>query len=263
MRQQDPNPFAGRTLLIVPAFNEARKLPDVMADLAEHAPWADVVVVDDCSTDNTSEVAEGLGATVLRLPCNLGVGGAMQTGYLYAHERGYDVAVQFDGDGQHRADQIAALAGPLKEGADLVVGSRLLGRRSYRFSVLRWVGTRMLKGMLRALNGVSVTDPTSGFRAASKRMIEFFARNYPQSYLGDTVEAIATAARHGMAIREVPTRMRMADRSSVTSLRGFGHTLRTCLALLVDRLERPFPQAVHDPPPEPKAEDNEEDKPCT
>jgi len=234
------NPFGVRVLILIPAYNEAKNLPSVMDDIATHAPWADAVVIDDCSSDETADVARSLGAAVLQLPCNLGVGGSMQTGYLYAHEMGYGVAIQFDGDGQHRADQIAGLAEGFRQGADLTIGSRMLGQRSYRFPVLRWVGLQLLRCCLAILNGVRLSDPTSGFRASSKRMIEFFARNYPQSYLGDTVEAIATEARHGMQIREVPTRMRQAQNSSITSLAGLFHTLRTCLAIFIDRLERPL-----------------------
>lgn len=234
------NPFGVRVLIVIPAYNEAENLPGVMADIAAHAPWADTVVIDDCSSDDTAAVARSLGAVVLQLPCNLGVGGTMQTGYLYAHAMGYEAAVQFDGDGQHRADQIAGLAEGFRQGGDLTIGSRMLGRRSYRFPFLRWMGLQLLRGCLALLNGVRLTDPTSGFRASSKRMIEFFAHHYPQSYLGDTVEAVATAARHGMQIREVPTRMRKAQASSITSLGGLFHTLRTCLAIFIDRLERPL-----------------------
>jgi len=253
-RSPTDNPFGVRVLIIIPAYNEAENLPGVMADIAAHAPWADAVVIDDSSTDATAEVARSLGAAVLELPCNLGVGGSMQTGYLYAHEMGYEAAVQFDGDGQHRADQIVHLAEGFHQGADLTVGSRLLGRKSYRFPFLRWVGLKLLRGCLAVLNGVRLTDPTSGFRASSKRMIAFFARNYPQSYLGDTVETVATAARHGMTIREVPARMRKAHGSSITPLAGFFHTLRTCLAIFIDRLERPLPM----PEPDPQADGNAE-----
>jgi hypothetical protein len=261
MSRTTENPFLGRVLLIVPAYNEAANLPAVLADAAKHAPWADVVVVDDCSADDTVDVASALGAAVLPLPCNLGVGGAMQTGYLYAWRGGYDVAVQFDGDGQHRADQIPALAEGIRNGADLVVGSRLIGRKSYRFSVARWLGILLLKRLLRLLNGVRVSDPTSGFRAASRRMIGFFSRYYPHTYLGDTVEALATAARHGMKLAEAPTRMRMVRTSSVNNLIGLLHTLRTCLALLVDRLERPFAPIPAGPPtgPAPQPDTPHED----
>lgn len=244
--QGNNNPFGVAVLLIVPAYNEEKNLPDVMADIATHAPWADVVVIDDCSIDETAKVARSLGAAVVQLSCNLGIGGAMQTGYLYAHEMGYGAAIQFDGDGQHRGDQIAVLAEGFRQGADLTIGSRLSGRRSYRFPVARWLGVQLLRCCLLVLNGVRVSDPTSGFRASSKRMIAFFARHYPQSYLGDTVEAAATAARHGMEIREVPTRMRMTKTSSITSFVGLLHTLRTCMAILIDRMERPLPMGGGD-----------------
>ncbi|MBI5724901.1 MAG: glycosyltransferase family 2 protein [Planctomycetes bacterium] len=236
-----------RVLVIVPAYNEARRIAGALADLKTHAPWADVLVVDDGSHDATGDIAASAGAVVLRLPLNLGVGGAMQTGYIYADRMGYDAAVQFDGDGQHRAGVIASLVRELREnGADLVVGSRLIGRRSYRFPLARYVGSRILVLMIRILTGLRTTDPTSGFRAASRRMIRFFAAHYPQLYLGDTAEALATAARHGMAVREVPARMTMTNSSSIGNLMGLFYMVRIAIALLIDRLERPLPM-----PPEP------------
>lgn len=242
MLESNHRPRPPRTLVIIPAYNEATKLPSVMSDLATNAPWADALVIDDCSQDETAQVARSLGARVLRLPCNLGVGGAMQAGYIFAAKENYDLAVQFDGDGQHRADQIVALIDEIQKGADLVIGSRLLGRRSYRFPVSRWLGARLLGGILALLNGVTVSDPTSGFRASSKKIIHFFAEHYPQSYLGDTVEALATAARHGMVIREIPARMNMTSESSINNLIGLFRVLETCLAIIIDRIERPFEQ---------------------
>ncbi|MDK1031454.1 MAG: glycosyltransferase family 2 protein [Planctomycetia bacterium] len=232
-----------RVLVIVPAYNEAARIGDVLSDLRQHAPSVDVVVVDDGSDDDTGSVAERAGATVLRLPCNLGVGGAMQTGYLYAAEKGYDVAVQFDGDGQHRANQISQIVAAVSNGdADLAIGSRLLGRRSYRFSPFRWIGSRLLSGTARLITGMRIADPTSGFRACSKRLIRFFAKHYPQTYLGDTVESLAIAARHGMRVKEVPARMRMTERSSINKFTGLFHTFCILLALLVDRVEAKFPE---------------------
>ena len=236
-----------RVLVIVPAYNEADRIESVLGDLFDNAGWADVAVVDDGSVDATAVLAEQAGAMVLALPFNLGVGAAMQTGYLYAHEKGYDVAVQFDGDGQHRADQIGRLVTELTDShADLVVGSRLLGRRSYRFSPSRWLGSRLLVGAIAMLTGLRISDPTSGFRVASRRMIKFFAHYYPQAYLGDTVEALAVAARHGMKVHEIPARMRMPNRSSVGKITGLIHTIRICLALLIDRIERNFPAPPDD-----------------
>jgi len=229
-----------RVLVIVPAYNEASCIASVLADLRAGAPWADVVVVDDGSTDTTAETARSAGAAVLSLATNLGVGGAVQTGYMYAHAGGYDAAVQFDGDGQHRSERIADLLKPVWDGADVVVGSRLLGRRSYRFSLARWLGSRMLAAMVSLMVGRRITDPTSGFRAASRKAIGFFARHYPQSYLADTTESLVWAARHGMDVREVPTRMRMPDHSSINNLKGLLHTLRMLLAVAIDRMEKPF-----------------------
>lgn len=229
-----------RVLVIVPAHNEAGSIERVLDDLATHAPQADVVVVDDASTDATAEAARARGARVLHLAANLGVGGAVQTGYLYAHRHGYDVAVQFDGDGQHRANRIEDLVrGVTRDGHDFVIGSRLLGGVGFRFHPLRFVGSRLLSGLVSAIARRRITDPTSGFRAASKRAIRFFARHYPQSYLADTVEAIVWASRQGFRIAEVPTRMRQrsAGASATTHFRGLLHTMRIVLAVLVDCVE--------------------------
>ena len=233
---------AGNVLIIVPAHNEAESIAHVLDDLQTHIPWADVVVIDDGSTDQTYRVAQQKGAMVLRLPCNLGVGGAMQTGYICAARRGYDVAVQFDGDGQHRANQIPTLLSALAEQqADLVVGSRRLGGH-YRFEALRLAGSRLLSGLVSLIVRQRITDPTSGFRAGSRRTIELFARHYPQAYLADTTEALVWAARSGLQICEVPIRMRrrLAGDSATGSIKGLCHVLRIILALLVDCLEKPI-----------------------
>jgi len=232
-----------RLLVIVPAHNEAGSITGVLDDLRQHAGRADVVVIDDGSTDGTGALARAGGAKVIRLPCNLGVGGAVQTGYLYAFRQGYDVAVQFDGDGQHRAADIAALLEPIDAAsADLVVGSRLLAEVRFKFHPLRFIGSRLLSALISLIVGRRITDPTSGFRAASRRAIAFFARHYPQSYLGDTVEALVWAARDGMSLCEVPARMRQrtAGQSATGSFFGLVHTLRIILAVLVDCLERPI-----------------------
>ena len=237
-----------RVLVIVPAFNEGKKIAGTIGDLRRHVPGADVVVVDDGSKDDTAQAAAAAGARVLVLPFNLGVGGAMQTGYLFAARSGYDAAVQFDGDGQHCAEEIPRLIEPILAGdADLAVGSRLLGDREYRFSLMRFVGSRMLVGMHWLLTGKRVNDPTSGFRAASRKMIRFFALNYPQDYLSDTVEALAEASWHGMRIVELPAKMRMTRTSSISNFKGLLHMARICVALLIDRIEKRQPFA--DEPP--------------
>lgn len=226
----------------MPAYREQGRIGRALEDLRRHAPWAEVLVVDDGSPDQTAAEAAALGATVVSLPFNLGVGGAMQTGYLYAADNGYDVAVQFDGDGQHCAEEIERLIQPVLRGeADLVIGSRLLGEQSYHFPLARWLGSRLLVGMVRLLTGQKISDPTSGFRAASGRMIRFFSKFYPQTYLGDTVEALAMAAWHNMRLAQTPAKMRMSKTSSINNVRGMMHMLRIAVALVIDRMEKPFP----------------------
>ncbi len=249
------NPTAlPRILIVIPAYNEARKIASVLQDLREQGPRADVVVVDDGSIDATAAIAAAHGARVLRLPFNLGIGGALQTGYLYAFQNGYDITVQFDGDGQHRADQIAGLIAPLLRGqADHVIGSRLLASGTYRFPLLRRAGVSLIRGVTFLVTRRWISDPTSGSRANGPRAIAFFARNYPQSYL-DSPEITVWASRQGMRVVEAPVEMRAAEHSSIGSLKGVFHSLRVCLALLVDCLEARFPE----PPPAPAPAENRE-----
>lgn len=231
-----------RILIVIPAYNEAGSICGVLDDLDAHVPSADVVIVDDGSSDNTAAIAESMGAVALRLPCNLGIGGALRTGYLYAYENGYDVAIQFDGDGQHRADQIQwLLAGLSDAGADMVIGSRMLSQASYPFPFMRRIGSKLIGAITFLVTGRRITDPTSGFRAYNRRAIAFFSRHYPQSYL-DSSEITVWAAKQGMNICEMPTEMRPAEHSSVGSIIGVLHTLRMCLAILIDRMEKRFPE---------------------
>ncbi|HET9595932.1 MAG TPA: glycosyltransferase family 2 protein [Anaeromyxobacteraceae bacterium] len=224
-----------RTLVIVPAFNEAANLPRVLAALAEHAPACDVCVVDDGSSDATSDVAARLGARVLRCPVNLGIGGAVQTGYLWARDHGYDAAVQIDGDGQHDPAFIADALAPIAEGrADVVIGSRFLGGGDgFRSTRLRRAGITYLAWFLRARCGARVTDPTSGFRAAGRRAIEQFAVAYPSDY--PEPEAIALATRRGLKLEEIPVRMapRAHGRSSITAWRTVYYLVKVSLALVL------------------------------
>jgi len=241
-----------RVLVVVPAYNEAASIRKVIADLRAHVPDAHVAVVDDGSTDDTGTVATEMGATVLELPFNLGIGGALQAGYLYAYENGYEVAVQFDGDGQHRADQIGALLGEMdRSGADLVIGSRLMGKGDYRFPLLRRLGSWLIGAVTFLVTRRRLTDPTSGFRATGRRAIAFFANYYPHAYL-ESPEATLWVAKQGMRVAETAVEMRMADHSSIGNLSGVFHALRVCLALLIDAIEGRFPES-------PRARDPKED----
>ncbi len=223
-----------RALAIVPAFNEARSLPIVLEELRDTVPACDLCVVDDGSTDQTSAVATAVGATVLRCAVNLGIGGAVQTGYLWAQGRGYEIAVQLDGDGQHDPRSIPALLAPILDGsADVVVGSRFLGEGSFRSTRLRRLGIRYLSLLLRLRCGARVTDPTSGFRAVGRRAIELFANGYPPDY--PEPESIALAVRAGQRVVEVPVQMRQRahGQSSIGALRTLYYLVKVSLALVL------------------------------
>jgi glycosyltransferase involved in cell wall biosynthesis len=223
-----------RVAVIVPAYNEAPNLPRLAAALHAHAPGCDVCVVDDGSTDDTADVAAGLGWTVLRLPVNLGIGGAVQAGYLWARERGHDVAVQIDGDGQHDPAFLPALLAPLEAGtADIVIGSRFLADGGFRSTAVRRAGIRYLSWFLRLRCGARIADTTSGFRAAGRRAIELFARYYPSDY--PEPEAIALAKRAGLRLAEIPVRMseRAHGHSSITALRTLYYLVKVSLALVL------------------------------
>lgn len=221
-------------LVIVPAFNEARNLPAVIASLRAAAPECDVCVVDDGSLDDSAQVARQSGVTVLQLPLNLGIGGAVQTGYLWAQRHGYDVAIQIDGDGQHDPRFIADVLAPLaSQQADVVIGSRFLSEGGFRSSAGRRAGIRYLAWVLLIRCGARVTDPTSGFRAAGRKALELFARFYPSDY--PEPEAIALARRHSLVVRDVPVRMmeRQHGKSSIDLWRSLYYFVKVSLSLLI------------------------------
>jgi len=230
---------AMRALVIVPAWNEDRDLPAVLEELRRVAPEWDVCVVDDGSADRTAAVAREGGATVLRLPMNLGIGGAVQTGYLWARDHGYEIAAQIDGDGQHDPRYLADALQPIAAGtADLVIGSRHLGAGGFRSSAVRRAGARYLSWFLRLRCGARVTDPTSGFRVAGRRAIELFAANYPSDY--PEPEAVALAARRGLRLQEIPVAMRERQHgtSSIGPARTLYYLIKVSLALVLLPAER-------------------------
>ncbi|MGQ9889353.1 MAG: glycosyltransferase family 2 protein [Aggregatilineales bacterium] len=230
----DPHP---RTLVIIPAYNEADSIAGVVASIRQHAPWADVAVINDGSTDATGALAEAAGAVVLHLPHNVGIGASVQTGYIYAERAGYDVVVRSDGDGQHTPADIERLLCALDEHrADLVIGSRYLERRGYNGSAARRAGSLLLAGLISAIIGQRITDPTSGFTAANRRAIRLCARAYPYDY--PEPEAIVTLRRAGLTLVEIPVtmRLRQGGRSSITSLRSAYYMAKVTLAILIGLL---------------------------
>jgi hypothetical protein len=228
-----------KILIIVPAYNEEESLPGVIHDLRAQTPEADVLVVNDGSRDGTSRIARELGVKVLDLPFNLGIGGAVQAGFLYAHQNGYDAAVQFDGDGQHLAGEIKKLLEPLDAGrADLVIGSRFLSPGGYRAPVFRKLGIGIFSFVLSRILGMEVTDSTSGFRAANPRVIEFFARAYPDDY--PEVEALVLLHKMNMRMEEVAVTMRgrTGGKSSITPMRSVYYMLKVLMAIFIDLLKK-------------------------
>jgi glycosyltransferase involved in cell wall biosynthesis len=228
-----------KILVIVPAYNEEASLPGVVRDLRERVPAADVLVVNDGSRDATVQVARKLGVMVLDLPFNLGIGGAVQAGFLYAERNAYDIAVQFDGDGQHLAGEINKLLEPLMaKQADLVVGSRFLTIGGYKAPVFRKMGIGIFSFVLSRILGMTVTDSTSGFRAANRRVIEFFAHTYPDDY--PEVEALVLLHKAGLRMAEVPITMRerTGGKSSITPIRSIYYMTKVLMAIFIDLMKK-------------------------
>ena len=229
-----------RTVAVVPALNESGAVGRVVDEIRAACPGISVVVVDDASTDGTADAAEERGATVLRLPFNVGIGGAVQTGFRYALEEGYERAVRLDGDGQHDASEVQKLFEPLERGeADLVIGSRFVdGGGSYRPPFARRLGIRVFARLVSLLGGQRVTDTTSGFIALDRAGIELFAREYPHDY--PEVEATLIALRSGLRLSQVQVEMRERETgsSSITFVRSVYYIVKVLLALLVASLRR-------------------------
>jgi glycosyltransferase involved in cell wall biosynthesis len=200
-------PAARRTLIVLPAFNESGSVAAVIAEVRRELPGTDCLVVDDGSSDDTAAVAEAAGATVARLPYNLGVGGAMRLGFRYALANGYDAVVQIDSDGQHDPGAVPQLLAGLDE-ADIVIGARFAGTGTYTTRGPRRWAMSLLSTTLSRAAKVRLTDTTSGFKACGPRAVRLFAVHYPAEYLGDTIEALVIALRHGLKVQQVPVAMR-------------------------------------------------------
>jgi glycosyltransferase involved in cell wall biosynthesis len=230
---------AERRIAIVPAYNEEQAIGRVVAELRAFDPLLDIVVVSDGSVDRTAENAEAAGARVLRLPFNLGIGGAVQTGFRYAWERGYDLAVRCDGDGQHVPAELPKVIGPVVAGeADIAVGSRFAAGDGYRSSATRRVGIRLLATVVSAIARQRVTDTTSGFQALNRRALGLFAADYPHDY--PEVEGMVMTIKHRLRLVEVPVQMREREhgRSSITAARSVYYMAKVLTALFIGLFRR-------------------------
>jgi len=221
-------------LIIVPAFNEAEGIAGVIAHIRSALPDADVLVVNDGSSDDTGKLAEAAGALVVHLPANLGIGGAVQTGYRFAAERGYRYAAQIDGDGQHDPADFGRLLEQLKKsGADMAVGSRFLEKRGFQSTFVRKIGIDLLAALVSGLLGKKITDPTSGYRLCGRKAIELFACDYPTDY--PEVEALVLLDNFGCTFVETPVVMkaRQAGTSSISAFKSVYYMVKVILAVLI------------------------------
>jgi len=222
-------------LAIVPAFNEQEAVSGVIKEIKSLPDPIDVVVIDDGSTDRTSDAARKSGAEVVKLPFNLGIGGAVQTGFKYAKKFNYDIAVQVDGDGQHIASEIQKLLDALeRSGADVAIGSRFLKDRGFKSSTARQIGIGMFKFINSLAIGQKITDNTSGFRAYNRKAVEFLAENYPSDY--PEPESVIILKKNGFRLIEVPVDMRERKhgKSSISSFKAAYYMIKVFLAIFVD-----------------------------
>ena len=224
-----------RVLIIIPAYNEADSIEYAVQKVIEQG--FDYLVVNDGSQDETLAICQSNGYNVLNLPRNLGIGGAVQAGHMYAFEHGYDIDIQFDGDGQHDAAYLNALVDSIARGADIAIGSRYLeDTDGFKSTFMRRVGIAWLSAWIRLFRNTRITDPTSGFRACGKRAIELFCSTYPYDY--PEPESIVTALGHGLTVNEVPVVMheRQGGQSSISPLKGAYYMIKVTLAIAISAL---------------------------
>ena len=222
-----------KTLIIVPCYNEQETIASLYLEICEKTPY-DVIVVNDCSIDDSRDVLERENIPHLDLPLNLGIGGAVQTGYRYALSKGYDIAVQVDGDGQHDPGQIDLLVAPIESGeADLVIGSRYIGKIGFQSSVMRRVGIRFFKMLIYCLSGKVITDATSGFRAANRKTMKLFDVHYASDY--PEPESNMLAIKNKLRVFEIPVTMRerQGGKSSIKALQPIYYMLKVSLGIII------------------------------
>lgn len=228
-----------RKLVIIPAYNESASIVNTVNDINKNAPDFDYVVINDHSKDNTLQVCKDAGLNVIDLPLNLGIGGAVQTGYLYACQNGYDIAVQFDGDGQHDAKYLNEMAETLvNEQADMVIGSRFIEKEGFQSSFTRRLGIRYFTFLIKILTGQKITDPTSGYRMCNRKIIELFAGNYPKDY--PEPETTTWILRKKLKVLEIPVIMRAREEgvSSISLKKSFYYMFKVTMAIIIERTRR-------------------------
>ena len=230
-----------KVLLIIPAYNEEESLRSLIEEIKAVCPEVDYLVVNDCSSDGTDSLLSELEANYITLPCNMGIGGAVQSGYRYAAQNDYDIAIQIDGDGQHDVRFVKDMVKLIEDKqADVVIGSRFIDKEGFQSSQARRIGIRILSMLIRLMCGAKVKDVTSGFRAVNRRFIELFAENYPDDY--PEPEVIVTAKLYGAVIKELPVvmRERTTGKSSINLKRSIYYMIKVSLAIIICRISLGF-----------------------
>lgn len=226
-----------KKLIIIPAYNESENIKSTVMDIMKNAPDFDYVIINDCSRDNTRQICEENQFNFINLSINLGIGGAVQTGYMYARDNGYDIAVQVDGDGQHDPSFLNTMAQHLeKNNLDMVIGSRFVEKEGFQSSTMRRVGIRYFTGLIKLCTGKTITDPTSGLRMIGRRAIELYAADYPKDY--PEPESVVAAIRRGMKVEEIPVimRKRQGGVSSISLEKSIYYMIKVTLAILMETL---------------------------
>ena len=228
-----------KKIVIIPAYNEISNIRTTVQDILDHAPGFDYVIINDCSQDGTMRFCTEQGMNIINLPVNLGIGGAVQTGYLYAWRNGYDVAVQFDGDGQHDASYLGEMADFLQaQQADMVIGSRYIRREGFQSSSIRQFGIRYFSAWIKLLTGKRVTDPTSGMRMVNRDVMKIYSEDYPVDY--PEPESVVTILRMGKKVSEIPVimRERQGGVSSISPRKAVYYMIKVTLAILMECLRK-------------------------
>ena len=226
-----------KVLIIIPAYNESENIESVVANIKTHCPEYDYIIVNDCSTDNTAEICKQNGFNFLDMCCNLGIGGGVQSGYIYASRNGYDYAVQIDGDGQHDPSYISSMIEVLeKENADMAVGSRFITKEGFQSSGMRRFGINFLSTLIYLACGARVKDVTSGFRVVNRKYIEFFSKEYADDY--PEPEAIVAVTLRGGKVVEAPVVMREREGgvSSISPFKSIYYMIKVSLAILLYKI---------------------------
>lgn len=228
-----------KSIVIIPAYNEEKSIVKTVQDICEHAPEFDYVIINDCSTDQTLSVCRKHHLHVLNLPVNLGIGGAVQTGFLYAHKNGYDYAVQFDGDGQHDAQYLQKMRDyMIEQNADMLIGSRFLEKEGFQSTGMRRFGIRYFSALIKLLTGQKITDPTSGMRMINRDILAMYSESYPKDY--PEPESVVAIINSGKKVMEYPVimRKRMEGTSSISPLKSVYYMIKVSLAIFLEMLRK-------------------------